>query len=387
MEIRILTQKDIEEVKKLWIYCFESHEPFYSWYFQEYYSSENTLAIFKEDRMLSCLQLIPYDIYLRGQVLPTSYVVGVATFPNARNEKSAGRLLEASIKEMKNRGQSISLLMPFNAGFYYPYQWQFCYHHYKYNIPLDDLKPISSAYGDFEQIKGLEKVEEMDIIYKDFVKGKHGYVVRDNRKWQLMMEEHEGEKGFGYLLKAAGLPRGYILYYLKDDKFTIREMAYTGWDAQRSLFNFIYNHRSQVKDLEWHAPLDDTAFFFLNDAKEGISLYPFLMARIINVEKLLTEVCYPASILGETCLSVKDEIAPWNNQTFHIAVKNGKGQIAAVNKPPIISMDIGALTQLVFGRLSAGELLGQGKIVGTVSDIELLDKLFPKCNNYINEYY
>ena len=195
MDIRLTTIQDLEQVKSLWAYCFENHEPFFSWYFREYYQGDNTLGAFEKDKLLSSLQLIPYNVFLRGQVLPASYIVGVASFPEARRAGTVGKLLIESLAELRRRGHTISLLMPFKASFYYPYQFEICYHHYKYDMNLDDLKPVTLTYGDFLSIKGTDNILEFNEVYQQFVRNKHGFIVRDTRNWRLLLEEHEGEKG------------------------------------------------------------------------------------------------------------------------------------------------------------------------------------------------
>ncbi|MFZ7104034.1 MAG: GNAT family N-acetyltransferase [Peptococcaceae bacterium] len=388
MEIRITTEQDLPEVKELWAYCFENYEPFFSWYFREYYQAGNTLAAFAADRMLSNLQLIPYEIKLRGQVLPTSYIVGVASFPEARRGGIVGKLLEAALVEMRLRGQGICLLMPFKAGFYYPYQFEFCYHHYKYNISLDQLGPVSESYGEFVPVRGLERVAELAKVYQEFVGDKHGYMVRDSTKWRLMLEEHAGEKGYTYLLRNRDIPEGYLMYYLKDDKLVVREMAYSNFRAQKSLLQFIYNHRSQAADLEWHAPIDDAIHFLLPDPKEGITLYPFLMARIVDVQNILAKISFPRQVRGELVISFQDKLAAWNNQTFSIKIVNGQAEVSPVDGTADISVDIGAFTQVLLGRLTAREIYKQGRLTAAeTKKLDILDEMFPRCLNYINEYY
>lgn len=388
MEFRIVTEQDQKAVEWLWSYCFENHEPFFSWYFKEYYQNSNTIGAFENEQLLSCLQLIPYTIYLRGQKLDTSYIVGLASYPEARRGGMVEKLLQESLKEMRQRGHYVSLLMPFKSGFYAPYQWELCYHHYKYTIPLENLRPLSSPYGNFVRVEGVQKLDAFNQVYLGFMQGKHGYVVRNSQTWQLLFEEHKGEGGYTYLLENQGNSEGYILYYLKDNKILVREMAYTNISAQKSLLQFLYNHRSQVKNLEWNAPLDDASYFFLPDHQEGVTLFPFMTARIVDVEQALQAISYPEGVKEELTIKVEDDLAPWNNQSFHLHVQNGKGTVSTTSREAAISIKIGAFTQLLFGRLSTSELYYQDRLqISDMDDVKRLNKIFPKCNNYINEYY
>jgi len=388
MKFRIMTEADRKAIQWLWAYCFESYEPFFSWYFREYYQTGNTLGAFENEKLLSCLQLIPYKILLRGQVLSSSYIVGLASYPEARRGGIIKKLLQTSLEEMRCRDHAVSLLMPSEAGFYYPYQWQFCYHHYKYHIPLEDLRPVSEHYGIFIRVEGLEKVDDFNRIYRAFVKNKHGYVIRSSKNWRLLFEEHKGEKGYTYLLENQGVPEGYVMYYLKDNKLLVREMAYTSVKAQKSLFQFLYNHRSQVETLEWNASFDDTTHFFLPNPKKGITLYPFLMARIVDVQRALTLISYPEGVQAEIILTIEDDLASWNNQTFSLNICNQQAEVYPVSKEPTVAISIGALSQLLFGILRARDILYQGRLKAkNLKEVKILDEIFPVCNNYINEYY
>jgi len=375
-------------VRLLWAYCFESHEPFYSWYFREYYRRENTLGALENGKLLSCLQLIPYKIFLRGKVFNTSYIVGVASLPEARRGGLVGQLLKASLEEMDKREQAVSLLMPFKGQFYYPYQWSFCYYHYKYTIPLEELKSVAKTYGCFLPVQDKKEIPQLNKVYNIFVGGKNGYILRSSENWRLLLEEHLGEKGYTYLLQEADSPQGYILYYLKDNKFIVREMAYTSFKAQKALLQFIYNHRSQVEMLDWHAPINDYIHFFLPDPQKGITLYPFLMARIVNVKRALTALSYPQAINQVLVIKVEDDLASWNDQTFSWQIKNEKAEIEVVDHKPQLIISVDALSQLYFGTVGAQELYCQERLKVTDEKyVKLLTEIFPCCNNYINEYY
>ncbi|ETJ28841.1 GCN5-related N-acetyltransferase, partial [human gut metagenome] len=72
-------------VENLWAYCFEPKEdPFFQYYFTNCYEPENTMVGLEQDQLLSTVHLRQYNLNVRGAVLPTSYMVGVATHPAAR---------------------------------------------------------------------------------------------------------------------------------------------------------------------------------------------------------------------------------------------------------------------------------------------------------------
>jgi predicted acetyltransferase len=390
MEIGIAQEKDREAIEWLWDYCFEKREDeFFRWFFAKHYKPENVLAGYKNGRMTTCLHLLPYRLFLRGTEIPVSYLVGLATFPEARRDGSTRLLLQAALREMRDRGHYVNILMPFKVGYYYPLQWELCYHQYLYNFPLEDLRKIAAMDGDFHLVRSDADGIALQAVYEKFVADKHGYALRDKDYWQRIIEEHTTSRGLIYLLSLDGAPAGYIFYNLDNDKITVREMAWTSHKAQQALFGFLYNHRSQVKKLEWNAPMDDLTYLRLPDPPKQVMLRSFMTGRVVDVVKALTTINYAPDISLRTVLKIQDDLAPWNNQMTVLEVFDGRGQCKPVEKgKPEFQCNIGTFSQLFFGRISAKDLHKTGKIhTDFPGNIAKLDTLFPPCLNYINEYY
>lgn len=387
MTFRIATAPDFASVRRLWSYAFNGDEPFASWYFSSFYNPDNALGYWQDDQLLAVLHMHPYQLYLRKQVIDVSYLVGVATDPVARRSGLTGPLLSAALNEMRRRRRPVSILMPFKAGFYYPYDWRLCYHHLKYEMQLDELRAAAKPAGNFRPA-GAADIVELDAVYRSFVAQRHAYVVRTVTDWGHLLSEHMNDGGYTYLVELDGDPIGYILYSLRDGKITVREMAYSNRQSQQSLLDFVYNHRSHAKCVEWNAPLDlaDPVLFSLFEAKQDIRVFPFMTARMADVEHTLTSLRYPEGVWNVD-LAVTDALAPWNNRTFQLRVNNCCATVTATDLPADATIAVGALTQLVFGRLTADELVQNGELTGSTVAIEALARLFPRCDNFINEYF
>lgn len=388
MDYRLIDAQEMQSVERLWAYCFEkSDDPFFQWFFSGYSRPENVLGGFNGGQLLTCTHIIPYDLSLRGRTVAAGYIVGLATAPEARGTGAAGGLLAAALAEMRRRDQLVSILMPSKAGFYYPFNWELCYHHYKFIIPLTELASISRREGQF-RAADLADWSSLASVYDRFVTGRHGYVVRTKANWYNLIAAHLAEKGFVYLLERAGQCEGYLLYKLSDNHLIVTEMAYTDSAAQQALFYFLHQHRSQAGTVEWDSPLDDAACFILPNPKQEIKLYPFMSARIVDALGLLRYMHYPAGVKARLKLEVVDTLISWNNSTFELAVDKEQAIVEDVGQQRgDISLSVGALTQLVFGRLNASQLARMGKIQGSREKLQMLDALFPLGNNYINEYF
>lgn len=394
MKIRFMQPEDQQPLEDLWHYCFEKRDdPFFRWYFDHYVEPENILVGLEEDEVACTLHLNPYTIRLRGTLFPLSYIVGVATYPQHRRGGKIRDLLQAAFAEQRRRGQSISLLMPFRGEFYYPLGFEFCYHHLRYRVPLMDLKQQTTSFGkgqllDCRQVREQEEwvISHCSSVYEAFTEHKDGIVERDVQKWRHFLGEHFCESGYAFLLTEQGKPQGYLFYKLMEQTLFVREMAYASPEARAALLQYCYNHRSQVKELDWNAPLDDPLYLTLPDPKEGVTLFPFMTARILSVQEVITQV-KPGVAEGTLTLRVQDDLLTENNQTFSLSLQDRQWLVKPLGQVPAdVTLSIGSLTQLIFGRVSAAELTKLGRCQGSSESYEWLDAAFPSQLLYINEY-
>lgn len=100
------------QIIDLWQTCFHDSDEFIRLYFTEIYHDENAMIIAEGDRVLSALQMIPYEMTCWGVPLPMSYIAGASTYPEARNRRLMSDLLHTSIRTMKSRGIALTTLMP-----------------------------------------------------------------------------------------------------------------------------------------------------------------------------------------------------------------------------------------------------------------------------------
>lgn len=390
MEFHIASERGRGPIEDLWAYCFEPLEhPFFQWYFNSCFRSENTLVGYENNSLAACVHLNPYQLFLRERTVPVSYIVGLATSPEARRGGVARQLLQAALAEMRRRKHYFNILMPSRAGFYYPFGWELCYHQLKYAINLDELRGLTSSEGQFTMVADGDQWELFQTVYRKFTAGRHGFAVRGEAEWRRLVSSHLAEKGHISILAYNGHPAAYIFYQLLDGKIVVSDMAYNSSQAQRSILNFFYNHRSQVSAAEFNAPFNDNLHLSLSNPKEGVSIYPFMAGRLVDVGGALQALGYPANVQANLTIAVADPLAEWNNHTFAVTVDNGQAQAVIIDSAEAdIVCTIGGLSQLVFGRLSVQELIYEGKLsVQEDAKAHLLMQLFPKVENYINEYF
>lgn len=387
--LRLVSPEDTQAVQKLWQYCFADEERFVQWYFRQYYKPENTLGIFEKERLLAATQVIDYTLMLRTLPFAAGYVVGVSTAPDARRQGLGEQMLAGALQLMRQRGQGLSLLMPFEGEFYYRYQWQFAYFQQRLELAVNELRGLAKPYGRLRLVEAKEHLPELQAVYHRFCQGRNGYILRDAAKWQKLLTDTALQQGFCCILYQGDQPEGYALYTMQGQGIQIIEMAYVHYQARCGLLDYFYSHRSHRQTFYWPAPADESLPYELSKSKEAITLYPYLMLRIVDAEQILTAFTYPQDIVLSFRMKLTDSLAPWNNGIFAVTIDKGKASITRLGDSLWdIAMDIGALSLLLSGTASCQELLWRGLL--TVKDELLLKEwqaLWPKMNNWINEDY
>ena len=95
-----------------------------------------------------------------------------------------------------------------------------------------------------------------------------------------------------------------------------------------------------------------------------------------------------ADIQGAVSLLITDKTLPLNNGLLKLEVNDGQVDVKSTVDMQDIEMDVAAFTQLYFGQFSVQELAAENRLkIHNEEAALLLDRLFPKCHNYINEYF
>jgi predicted acetyltransferase len=390
MDVRFVDSKHKSMIKDMWRYCFRDKDPFLSWYFEEKYRDYNTLAVYEDEIPVSSLQMLPYQLNFHGRLLDISYVVGAATLPEVRGKGYMKILLKRAVEIMRERGNVLNILLPFQYNFYRKYGWETCYYQKFYKIQMSDLKPIAKRYGRLRPVNINSDIDAMMSIYEKFIADKNGSIVRSKKDWTCIFTDHSFEGGMAYILEGEnGNPEGYILYHLNAGVFNVHEMGFINSDAYRGLLWFVYAHAAQAEKVTWKAPIDDMTFISLSEPRRDIILNPFVMVRVLDVEKLLCLLYDMTPKAPDLVFYIEDPLIDWNTGTFSIF--NGqvnKKQIIHKNDEMVLSCSINVLAQLAMGFISPMQAYQMGVLhTSNIQNIERAEKLFKKQNNFINDYY
>lgn len=397
MEFRIATSQDTPQVEALWAYCFEPKEdPFFQYYFSNCYEPDNTVVGIQEGQLLSTVHLRQYNLNVRGAVLPTSYMVGVATHPAARRGGVGGALLTSSLEELRHRGQAITILMPSKAGFYQQYGWDLYAHQWVQTMSLEDLRPLTDKTLSFGLVNDVEQWTLLDPVYRAYTKNLCGYAERGEKDWKRLLSSFFAEGVHVAAVKNDdNIIEGYAVYRLGAPEIPVTEMVYTTRRAQQALLNYFYNHRSQGASIRWNEGLHDTGYRFHPDGKAGHATMPYMMARVVDVKTAIEAIpINPDAAMMPITINIRviDKLCSWNHGVFAVTIGGGVTPSASylgesTDEIVELTIDIGALSILLMGAMCASDLAFEGKLQGEQDWITYLDMVYPKQNTYINEWW
>lgn len=384
MKIRHAKEDELKDIKNIWNYCFNDGESFVEYYFKDKYKRHNTIVVEDEGEVVSSLQLNQYKINLNNKIYNTSYVVGVSTLPQVRGRGYMKNIMKFMLKELYRKNQLVSILMPIDYRLYRKYGYEHCYDQIEYNINIEDLSNYK-INGKLYKANRYN-INELVDISKDFLKDVNGNVERDDKFYQSLLEEIKSENGHIYIHENDG-SEGYIIYFLDGETMFVREIYYKNMDSLKSMLKFIYNHNTQCKKVKISAPINDKIKFVLDNPRTcDIKIKPFMMGRIINLKAYLESLTIKSNIEGSLNILVKDNYIENNNGVFKIQIKNNRLFVEKVNEKHTVSFNINTLTQLAFSYIDIDEAILLNDLKISKRDISLLNYIFKKRNNYINEY-
>lgn len=381
MEIRFAKDSEKENIREIWDYCFNDSPKFTDFYFNNKYDNKNTVVVDEDGKIVSSLQLNQYELNLNNKLYNTSYVVGVSTLPQVRGKGYMKNIMKFTLKNLYDKNQLVSILMPIDYRLYRRYGYEHCYDQIEYELEIESLKSFKS-YGDMKKAT-LDDIDNLIDIYNLFLNDTNGNIKRDKEYYINLFKEINSEDGYIYIHEN----EGYIIYFINEDKMFIRELFYKNIDSLKSMLKFVYNHNTQCKSVTITSPINDKIRFVLDNPRNTtIKIKPFMMGRVINLEKYLNNLDIQSNLNDTIFVYVKDEFIEENNGVFKLEISNNKLSAQKGNYDYDVEFDINTITQLVFSYIDASEAFLLNGIDENDKVKKFLNEVFPKKDNYINEY-
>lgn len=389
MAIRCAGREDKEQVKALWQYAFNETESFTEYFFEKRYREEYNLVVAEEEEVRASLLLNPYTLRHQPGEETVRYVVGISVWPEYRGMKYTTKLLKAAFEQLYEQGESLSLLMPIDTGIYRRYGYENCFDMEVFEIDMEKIEPKRREGYFFKRVRSAEDQSLADAagVYEKRSRLWQNCLIRDRKYFADFFEEVRQERGeILVCYDGKALPKGYMVFYPKNEGGEtgfVREMLVLEAAVYDVFLRLIQSHKTQIKKVLIHQPEDSLFMDFLgNNNQIRRQKRPFLMARILNLQKLLESL--PVSRETDLRLRVSDSMIPQNDGLFHLTAR-GAVRLSQ-DQEADLALSIGEMTRLYMGRLSPDELCFLKGEDWAQEKRRMLRGLFPKKTSYINDY-
>src|SRR4051794_31966949 len=165
MEIKLLNENDYLETLRLSEYAFQYRVPEEKIPSSlEKLKSHKLLGIREGSALAAKLHIIPLAVHMNDDVWKMGGIAGVATFPEYRRSGYVKLLIIEALTQMKQDGQIVSLLAPFDFSFYRKFGWEILSDVKKVTIEKTNLKFLSLQSGTIKRYSKSSHNKDIEEI-------------------------------------------------------------------------------------------------------------------------------------------------------------------------------------------------------------------------------
>jgi predicted acetyltransferase len=288
-------------------------------------------------------------------VLPTGYIASIACLPAGRGRGYGGAGIAYLLQHMRDAGQVVSTLQPFDFDYYRRFGWEWICTNRFYKIPSRVLRPDPETK--YVRAATKEDCSRICGAYTRFAGGYRGMVARDDTHWNRLLDDTNEHVTYTYLYEREGEVEGYLIYRGGNAEETwLPEFITSTPRSQRGLLGLLRRHEMQVRNYAWKAPEDDGLWSQCFHKEMETKLGTILQGRVVDLVGALSAWKPDPSARGTLLLGIHDTTAPWNHGTWKVTFDEGVVSVSATKAEAQIQMDIQAFTQAFFGVLTVPSL-------------------------------
>jgi predicted acetyltransferase len=351
-----------------------------------------------DGELVSLLVLYPLQAWVRGHLVPVTGIGSVGVSPEHRRRGVAEALLRATLRDMRQRGDGLSMLYAFRSDFYRKFGWSLVERTHMLAVPPTALP----ASGDLRQVRRMRAPDRravMELYDRHVRRTGHFALARSPQWWDKRLWNFEGE-----WIVFEGRRRGQIEGYLQVQVdagdgwwklvLTVNEFVAETPAAHRALWGYLNAQRDQTAEVVACVPADSLWLSQLSDAinlrgemKLGVHrtaghLGYGAMLRVVDVKTALEALPLAPHARGEVTLEVDDPQLPQNSRAWRVTARDGRLQVRGEKSArggralPRLSLSVEMLAGLVAGSLSPVRAAEGGLIEDTRGAAEMVEPWF-----------
>jgi predicted acetyltransferase len=233
-----------QEIADLWKVSFGDSDEYIRLYFDRVYKEEHTLTIRENGRVISAVQMLPYEMTYCGTTVPIAYVCGACTLPSERGKGRMNRLMRQAIQVMRDRHYALTTLIPASAWLFNFYE-RFGYataFDYSLQTYRRSVMPHAPSCG--KMVSCQDVSPDMGYAYFDRKQRERACAVLHTAcDWNIILQDCLNAHGGAWVALRNGLPEGLAIAVPTDrNTVYIKELFCDRPDVKESLIRHILTH-------------------------------------------------------------------------------------------------------------------------------------------------
>ena len=398
LQMRALTTDDTAQYNALLRYAFQvtdSELASLGWNQKEMERSKKPVlkktesyGWFDGEKLASQISIYPMQVNIFGQMYKMGGVTGVATYPEYMNLGLMSSLIKTALNSMRENHQCVSMLVPYMIPYYRKKGWEIVTDKMTYTIKDTQLPKRREVSGMVERV-GIDS-EDLRIVHNAFTRMRHGALKRNELEWEEYWRWEADDVIVAVYYNEAGEPKGYLVYYIANDVFRIKELVYINQEARHGLRNYVSAHFSMIDKVVGTNYTNEPMAFLLEDSEIQEEIEPNVMARIVDFEAFIKK--YPFDIISihdDLHFIIHDPVMECNCGDFSLRWdKQGNTIIErGGTRGERVECDIQTLTAMFYGYKRPTYLKRVERLDASDDAVRILEDIIPIELPYFSDYF
>ncbi|MBO5534968.1 MAG: GNAT family N-acetyltransferase [Clostridia bacterium] len=347
-----------------------------------------SFGFFDGDKLASQISIYPMQVNIYGRMYKMGGVTGVATYPEYSQHGLMSRLIKEALQNMRENHQSISMLYPYFIPYYRKKGWEIVTDIMTYTIKDTQLPKRRRTEGMVERVP-IDS-EDIRTVHDQFTAKRHGALKRNDLEWEEYWRWEADDVLVAVYYNLKEEPTGYLVYYISNDVFRIKEFVYINEEAYHGLWNYISAHFSMIDKVVGNNYTNEPMAFLLEDSEIQEEIKPYMMARIVDFEAFIRKFPFDIiSMYDDLHFIIEDPVMECNNGDFTLRW-DAKGETIVERggtRGRTVRCNIQTLTTMFFGYRRPSYLRRIERLEADDEAVRILEDILPIDQPYFSDYF
>lgn len=352
---------------------------------------ENFRILLQDDTPVGALTLLPQSQWWQGQKIAMAGIASVSVLPEARRQGNAVALLQATLQELRDTDQLLSVLYSAADPLYRALGYGVGGTSGFWQVPTHRINCAGTRSAQLMPIRSMPlALEQLRPLQQRYAPYHNGHLDRHSSIWAAIMAQDKDRLATSaYSVGPPSAPEGYVVFSLEPgtpSTLHISDWAIATPEAGRSLWGFLAQMDTQIDTVRWRGGTIDPMVLLLPDSTASLKGLEYWRLRLVNVPGALMARGYPTTVAARLSLQVSDPILEENQGVWTLAVKGGRGTVTPGSEAQI-SLSVDHLASLYAGVVSPYQLRQLGQLEGHDNGLAIAAALFAGPSPWLPDFF